>query len=301
MTALAAALALSLAAAPGPAPGCPAALAAAGALDDHGLAEDAPGLVARLRQDGGGRPLAAVTRAAEELVGAHAGGVALEGPARRLRAVLAGHCAAAALPALPEASAQERAALDALLARPEFRRARADPVALRRLLLDAWDWIVERLGSAEAERWAGLGRALFLGAAATAAGLALLGWRRRRRGREVPAPAHRAAVAVGPGPDRALARAEAALAQGEHAAAVREAMLAALAALERAGRLPRGRALTNAEVVRAVAARDPALAAPLGPLARRFDGAIYGGRATGAPEARDAVERARAIDAAVRR
>jgi len=123
--------------------------------------------------------------------------------------------------------------------------------------------------------------------------------RRRRRG-ERAAPAAVAAVRAAPGPDIALLRAEDALGRGEHAGAVREAMLAALGALERAGRIPRGRALTNAELVRAVGARDGALAALLAAVARPFDGAIYGGRTPGGAEAREAVDGARRLDAAVR-
>lgn len=207
-------------------------------------------------------------------------------------------CALVAAPALPGATAAERAKLAEILARPELSRRPGDPDALRRALLALRAWLVELLGTAEAERWASLGRALFLAAAAGAATLLALGLRRRRAG------APRRARAPGPdeevraAPDASADRAEEALRAGDAREAVRQAFLAALGALERDGRVPRGRALTNGEVVAALADEPAAPAAEIADLARAFDRAVYGGLPVAAEDARAAVARARLVVAA---
>lgn len=284
------------------APGCRAALAEATRVTDpRALAATAVGIVIRLERGGAGGPVIALDRAARALgEAAEAEEADLGPPARAFRAALARHCELAALPALGFASGGDRAALEEILARPEFRRARSDPLALRRLLLAGWGWLLERLGSVEAARYAGLGRTLFLAAAALAAALGVFVWldRRgaRRRGKGALPPARSAPTA----PDRSLALAEEALAGGDSTGAVRFALLAALAALERSGRVPRGRALTNLELVRALASgglRAAVLAGELGTLSRRFDAAIYGGRPVTASEAGEALAGARRIRA----
>ena len=286
MTAL---LALALAAAPA----CPAALAAVDARDGE-LAARAPAVVQAL-EDAGAGPTGAVAAAAATL-GAAEPGRAQEAAAAAFRGALARHCALAATPPLPRASAQDRAALAEVLARPELSQVRLDPWAIRRALARFWDWIVERLGTSEAERYASLGRALFLGAAAAVLVLGVAAVRRRREG---GGGARRARGEDGgsaalPAPDESAARAEEALRRGDAREAVRLALLAALGALERAGRLPRGRALTNEEVVRTV---STATATPtdLALLVRAFDRAIYGGRPVTADDARGAVAQAHRV------
>lgn len=292
MTAL---LALALAAAPG----CPAALAAAAATPDDALADRAPALVEELEVARAG-PTSALATAAADLDAAAPGTV--PGRAAAFRAALERHCALAAAPQLPEASAAERAALAEVLARPELSRTHLDPWVVRRALLRLWDWIVERLGTQEAEQYASLGRALFLGAAAAAVALAWAGLRRRRRPERPPRPDEQASVPSRPRADGATATAaEEALGRGEIREAVRLSMLAALGALEHAGRVPRGRALTNDELVREVAAPTSPItsaASDLAPLARTFDRAVYGGLPVSPAEARAAVERARRVVAA---
>jgi hypothetical protein len=243
-------LALALAAAPG----CPAAVAAAAGPPED-LASRAPAIVASLEAAGAGGPTVAVASAARAIAAAGADARAGEAAVAAFRGALARHCALAAAPAAPEASAADRAALAEILARPELAGARGDPYALRRALVRLWDWIVDLLGTEEAERYASLGRALFLGVAAAAVLLAAAALRRRRRGRTAGAGPVPDAAAPGVRPDggESAALAEEALRRGETRAAVRLGLLAALAALERAGRIPRGRALTNGEVVAAAA------------------------------------------------
>jgi hypothetical protein len=293
-------LALALAAAPG----CPAALATAAVLPADALAARAPAL-ARELEDAGAGPAAGLAAAAREL--AASPGAAQEAAAAAFRGALATHCALAAAPPAPEASAVDRAALAEVLARPELSQLRLDPWAIRRALVSFWDWLVELLGTEEAERYASLGRALFLGAAAGALALAVAALRRRGR---APGAGSRPEEAPGPAaaaPDASAERAEEALRRGETRDAVRLALLAALGALERAGRVPRGRSLTNAEVVRAAARSTRTAASPPGPppaggdlalLARTFDRAVYGGFPVTPEEARGAVERARRVVAA---
>lgn len=311
-------VALALAAAPG----CPEAMAAAEALADPALAARAPAL-ARALEDAGAGPTAGLAAAAGRLADAPPGPAPESAAA--FRGALASHCAFAAVPALPEASAADRAALAEVLARPELSQVRLDPGAIRRAVVRFWDWIVELLGTQEAERYASLGRALFLGAAAAALALAFAALRRRRRG----SPRGDRAGAEEPGataeavPDVAAGRAEEALRRGDARGALRLALLSALGALERAGRVPRGRALTNEELVALVGGagplrprlrpphrdqdqdrdevRDPegvgatSAASDLAALARAFDRAVYGGLPVTIEDARDAVERARRL------
>jgi hypothetical protein len=287
-------VALALAAAPG----CPEALAGAAAAPADALGERAPALVERLEKVGAGGPTTALAAAARALAAAGASPPARELAAASFRGALSRHCALAALPAPPAASPADREALAAILARPELSRARSDPYALRRALERLWGWFVGLLGTEEAERYASLGRALFLGVAAGAAVLAAAALRRRRQERKVaaePRGAGRADARVAP--DASAARAEEALRSGDGRGAVRYALLAALGALERAGRVPRGRALTNGEVVVAVSVASPTLSSDLALLARAFDRAVYGGQAVAAGEARGAVEASRRIAA----
>lgn len=296
-------LAMALAAAAG----CPAALAAAAATPDGALAARAPALVAELEETGGGPTgaLAAAARATD------AGDGAAQAAAGFRRA-LARHCALAAAPREPEASAADRAALAEILARPELSRSRLDPWALRRALARWWDWLVELLGTAEAERYASLGRALFLGAAAAAAALAVTGVRRRRRvARETREAALDRTRGADVDPDTSAARADEALRRGDAREAVRLALLAALRALERAGRVPRGGALTNDEVMTLLGASDvrssststsrstsplpPPSPTDLAVLVRTFDRAVYGGLPVALDDARAALERSRRV------
>jgi hypothetical protein len=187
-----------------------------------------------------------------------------------------------------QATEADRAALAEVLARPEFRDRARDASALRRLLEGLWDRLLEALGTVEAERYASLGRAVFLAAVAVAA---LLAWRalaRRRR------PGARAVAAPGTPPQAALraappgaAAAEAALARGELGAAVRQAYAAAAAVI--GGRAASGDALTGPEL--AARAGDEGFRA----LARLHDRTVFGRRAPTEPEARQAVEVARRL------
>ncbi|MGC3997261.1 MAG: DUF4129 domain-containing protein [Anaeromyxobacter sp.] len=246
------------------------------------LAGRAQAIVRRLEARGAG-PAGALQEAAR--------GAGAPGALVAFRAALERHCGLAAAPRLARATPEQRAALQALLAGPDYRAARADARALRRLLLDAWARLLELLGTSEAERYASFGRALALLAAAAAAALAVAVARRRRRlqpaARRQPPPA----PAPLPPPDASLGEAEAALARGDGREAVRRAFLAALAALERSGAVPRGRARTNRELV---AGEGPALA-ELAPLASLFDRVVYGQRPTAPAEAREAVVAARRI------
>jgi hypothetical protein len=309
-------LALALAAAPG----CPAALAAAASTPDAALAARAPALVAAL-EEGGAGPTGALAAAARAMDAGHGAAQAAAG----FRRALARHCALAAAPREPEASAADRAALAEILARPELSGSRLDRWALRRALARWWDWLVERLGTAEAERYASLGRALFLGAAVAAAALAFTGMRRRRRvAREAREAALDPVRRTDAAPDGAAARADEALRRGDAREAVRLALLAALGALERAGRIPRGRALTNDEVIALLGASTPrssssssssssststpgsgsGSASPPPPpppptdlavLVRTFDRAVYGGLPVTPDDARAALERSRRV------
>jgi hypothetical protein len=289
-------LALALAAAPG----CPGALAEAAALagEPPALAHPARALVDRLEAVGAGGPVDAVRRAAEALGDPAAPRGAAPGePLARFRRVLERHCALAGAPAGPGASAADRAALAAILARPEYARGAADPEAIRRRILQRWADLLELLGTSEAERYASTGRAIFLGAVLAALAAIYVAARRRRgaagarRAGEIEAAgAPRAAEATAEDAAEALAR-------GDAREAVRRAFLAALAALERAGVVQGGRTLTNGEIVAAVGGGPTPIATDVAALARLFDRAVYGRLPVSPEDARAAVARARAIAA----
>jgi hypothetical protein len=207
------------------------------------------------------------------------------------------HCRALAdAPRLPRASEAERRLLAGILDRPEFRRARADPEPLRRLLLALWGRMLALLETGEAQAFAGFSRALFLAAAAAAALLWLWALRRGRAAPR-PRPPVPGAAGVDAPADAGLGAARQAAARGDGRAAVRLAFLAALAALERDGAVPPGRALTNGELAALVARRGGVAGGPLAALAGLFDRTVYGGRPAGAAEAAAAVEAARALGA----
>lgn len=211
-------------------------------------------------------------------------------------APLAAHCeAVAGRPRLPMPTAAERQALLDVYASPGLRRARADPAALRRLIAALWARLLEALGSAEAGRYAGFGRAVFLTAALVAALAGLAGAARRRadRHRRPASPAEGRARL--PAPDRSAALADAALARGDLRGAVRHAFLSALAALEESSGLPRDRSLTNRELAGRLHDEAAPLAGPFAALARTFDAAVYGGAPVGEAEARESVELARRL------
>jgi hypothetical protein len=290
-------LALALAAAPG----CPEAIAAAAGLDsprDLGLA--APAVVAGLVHRGAGGPADALAFEAEAFAeAARSGEGDLAAMAERFRSRLARHCALAAqAPAGAALRPGDRHALEEILSRPEFRQARADRGAVGRWLAELWRRILDLLGTSEAGRYAAGGRTLFFAAVAAAMAAALAWSVRRRRGgrtaREHPR-AHAAPSALAP-PDRSEALARSALQDGDWAEAVRHAFLMLLGALERHGRVPRGRARTNRELASHLAAAGPgpapALAGGFADLAVRFDGTVYGGAPVGAGEAAAFLERA---------
>lgn len=188
------------------------------------------------------------------------------------------------------ATEADRAALAEVLSRPEFRARPFDGSALRLLLSDLWDRLLEALGTAEAERYASLGRAVFLAAVAVAA---LLLWRAaRRRGRPAPPAGPRAMAPVPPEARSATPGSEAAaaaLARADLAGAVRLAYAAAAAALGRRGLPSAGQALTGPEL--AARSGDTGFLA----LARLHDRALFGRLPVTEPEARHAVEVARRL------
>lgn len=195
----------------------------------------------------------------------------------------------------PLASEADRAALAEVLERPEFRDPAADVESLRRLLSDLWDRLLESLGTAEAERYASLGRAVFLSAVAVAA---LLLWRaaRRRRRRAAPtaaAPAGTAATLPGRPAAAPPEAAAAALARGELVAAVRLAYAAAAGVLGRGA--AEAEALTGPEL--SARAGDEGFRA----LAWLHDRTVFGRHPVSEPEARAAVEAARRLSAEGRR
>ena len=296
MTAL---LALALAAAPG----CPEALAAAARLESpRQLGAEAAAIAALLVERGAGGPAAAIEAEADAFAeAARTGQGNLEALARRFRARLARHCALAA--ERPDGTALrpgDRRALGEILARAEFRRAGSDPDALPRWLAELWRRILDLLGTEEAGRYATGGRTAFFAAAALAV-VAGLAWavRRRRAAQGSERPAAPAATSALLPPDRSDALARAAPAAGRWSEATRLSFLALLGALERDGLVPRGRALTNREMARHLAAGGPRLPAALAPgfadLAGLFDRTVYGGAPVGAREATAFLERARAL------
>lgn len=187
------------------------------------------------------------------------------------------------------ASQADREALARVLAQPEFQAQRWRGDALRQWLAGWWERLTELLGTEEAERWAGLGRAVFLSAVVVAL---LLLWRaaRHRRGsaraaarRREPEGAASAAVAAG---SVAVADAERALAAGDPPEAVRLAFLAAIAAIRR--QLPSAAAavLTGSELAGRVADEG------FGRLARLHERTVYGRRPVTTQEAEAALAEA---------
>lgn len=205
----------------------------------------------------------------------------------------------ASRPRLPLPTLEDRAALREVYERPELRHARVDTAGLRRRLAGLWLRILELFGSVEAEQYASVGRTIFLAAALVAAVAGLAAARRRRPARPPSVPTAGAEASRGPVPDRSVELARGALARGDDADALRHAFLAALAALEGAGALPHDRSLTNRELAGRVARAHVALAADFEALGRAFDEAVYGRRPVGAPEAREALDVALRIRAAV--
>lgn len=276
MTAL---LALALSAAPG----CPEALAAAARLESpEQLGSEATAIAARLVERGAGGPATALqAEAAAFSQAARAGAAGLQGSAERFRARLARHCALAVeRPAGAALRPGDRRSLGEILARAEFRRARSSSGALSRWLVELWRRILEVLGTEEAGRYAAGGRTAFFAAVALAA-IAGLAWavRRRRAPRVERQPLPEAASGLPPeeGGEQALA------AFGPSHPFERRGFLQVLRRLELKGWIPPGRALTNQELARHLAAQagPPAMLAPdFADLAARFDLAIYGGAPT---------------------
>lgn len=272
MTAL---LALALAAASG----CPEALAAASPESPRQLGAEATAIVARLVERGAGGPATALEAEAEAFAeAARTGAGGLEEGAERFRARLARHCALAAeRPAAAALRPGDRRALDEILARPEFQGARSGSGALSRWLLDLWRRILDLLGTEEAGRYAVGGRTAFFAAVALAA-LAGLAWavRRRRAGRAERPPVPEAVSRL-PAPEESDERVRAALGPSRF---LRESLLQVVRRLELKGWIPRGRALTNQELARYLAAEaglPPGVASDFADLANHFDRAIYGG------------------------
>jgi hypothetical protein len=305
VTAALAALALALAAGE-PAPGCAAALrdARAAAADPETFADSVLGIARRLKQDSEGRPTEAVERAAEEAVERvkqTSLPASREEAVRRFVAKLARHCALAAVPRTAGVTL-DRDRLREILARPEFEKARTDTDFLTRLLITLWNLILDALGSRTAGKYASVGRGVFLAAlTGLALFLAVVLLRRRveRAAPQAAGPSARARRAADP--DAADRAAASALAAGDGREALRHAFLSALSALERARRLPEGRAETNRELTRRLEKSGGPLAGSFGTLAREFDAAIYGGMKVAAADAAAYLERARALRAELSR
>jgi hypothetical protein len=289
LPAIALVAALSAPGAPGVAPACQRPLSSmatlAAPLD---LAREAVRVAGEAEEALPGRPSGALREAARALADEAEAGDSprLARESAAFRSLLAGQCAAAARPRLPLPSLADRQALREIYERPELRRARVDTAGFRRLLTGLWARLVELLGATEAERYASLGRMVFIvaGLAAALAGAAALR-RRRARSHLEPAPVPEAKGQLPP-PDRSAALAETALARGDLAGAVRHAFLSALAALEDARWLPRERSLTNGELASRLPLREPPLAEDFSRLGALFDGAIYGGGPVGEQDAR---------------
>jgi hypothetical protein len=184
------------------------------------------------------------------------------------------------------ASQADRAALAEVLADPEFQAQRWGGDQLRRWLAEWWERLTELLGTTEAERWAGLGRAVFRASAVVAL---LLLWRAvRQRQRRAAAGALAAGggpAPVLPPPVRAVdvAEAERALAAGDAVEAVRLAFLAAVGALQRRLRTATVDALTGGELAGRVADEG------FGRLARLHERTIFGRRPVSPEEAEAAL------------
>jgi hypothetical protein len=284
--------ALLLAAVLTAAPGCPAALAQASAAADLDLAGEALALVRSLDAEGAGGPVDALRDAALDVTGPDRSAAGA-----RFRAALVHHCDLAARPPLPAASAAQRARAAEILDQPAFRRARADPEALRRRLLSLWQRILALGETSEAQRYVSYSRALFLAAAAAAVAIGLLSLRRGRAVRRL-APAAPVQI-LPPAAEARIEDAEAAAARGEGSLAIRLALLAALASLEREGAVPAGRSFTNAELADHLRGAPPVRLGAFVALSRLFDRTVYGGRPAGPSEAAAALQAARALGSEV--
>ena len=187
----------------------------------------------------------------------------------------------------PLASAADRAALAEVLASPEFQAQRWRGDAVRRWLAELWERLTALLGTSEAERWAELGRAVFLIAAAVAL---LLIWRAARQRRVTAArrgdarPGVVAPVAPRRRPIASVADAERALASGDAPSAVRLAFLAAAGALaRRLGVTAAADVLTGAELAGRFS--DDGFTR----LARLHERTVFGRRPVSAEEASSAL------------
>ncbi|MBK9519841.1 MAG: hypothetical protein IPO09_21465 [Anaeromyxobacter sp.] len=195
--------------------------------------------------------------------------------------------------AAPLATEADRLALAEVLARPEFRDQRLDGLALRRWLLELWDRLVEALTTAEAERYASLGRLVYFAAAAVALALAWRAVRRRARRAAGPVAPRATAATTGTRPAGPTAEAAAlALARGDPAGAVRAAFAAAAAALGRRWPGQGGEALTGPEL--AARAKDQGFSG----LSALHERTVFGRQPAAEAEARSAVEVARRLEAA---
>jgi hypothetical protein len=189
------------------------------------------------------------------------------------------------------ASQADRAALAEVLADPEFQAQRWSGDQLRRWLSEWWERLTELLGTAEAGRWAGLGRGVFLGTAVVA--LLLLWHAVRQRQRQRRATAGAAAPRSGgaslepPVIGRAdVADAQRALAAGDAVEAVRLAFLAAIGSLRRRLRAATVDGLTGSELAGRVADEG------FGRLARLHERTVFGRRPVSPEEAAAALAEA---------
>jgi len=294
---------------------CPVAPAPeAGPADMRALARAA---VAELERRGPADALAAeaeaLARDAEDPAMPRA---AVRARAARFAVRLDRHCRLLALRPAAGASAADRSRLDEILARPEFRGSRAATFALGRWLVKVWDDLLELLGTAEAGRYATGGRNVFFTLLTVAVlGALFLVLRRRAAARRGSEPAQ-AAPATGrlPDPAESDSRAAAALRAGDATETVRQAFLGLLGSLERGGRVPSGRALTNRELAAWLATPTSTttatptstptptptvplsdLALSFAALARSFDRAIYGMAPPALADAEVYLERSREL------
>lgn len=231
------------------------------------------------------------------------------------------HCRLQAMRATGGATPDDRARLERILERPEFRSPRPAAFALGRWLARIWEDILELLGTAEAGRYAAGGRNVFFALLAAGIVVALHLVLRRRATRRRPRAPGRSAPATHrlPDPGESDSRAVAALQGGDATEAVRLAFLGLLGSLERSGRIPGGRALTNRELADWLAATSIAgasststttpaatstppsrptsgsLALAFSDLARTFDRVIYGMAPLELSDAGRYLERSRAV------
>lgn len=203
--------------------------------------------------------------------------------------------ALAAMPDAPGLRPGDREALDAALASLGPSPPPSTDPSPARWAGRLWDWFLNLLGTPEAERYASAGRLAFLGALGGAAAATLWALRRRRARRGLAAASVPPAVSSPDDGEAAARRAEDALARGATAEAVRHAFLSALATLERRGRLPRRRDLTNRELASELGGAQDGVAATWGWLAARFERAVYGRAPVNPVEALEVLARSRAL------